>query len=1079
MSKIFRAAAPLTSRITPVLGAVLVLIGLMASSQLHLAQVTAGSTVTSDKSDYGPGETVAISGSGWIPGQPVALHIEESDNDLPWDVSATPDAAGNFSNSDFVIQTHDIGVVFTLTATQGNVVATTQFTDVVGTGVALNGNPGGFEIQGGVVATAAMGHTDWIANGAGATGLLTNPGGVPIDSTVTYRRLDAYNGTDDVFSGSRGINDNPNTYTWKTASAGNKGDLNNVYVHISKDSAGHRWVTASADRLSNNGTSFVDFELTQADLTQVTDVGCSSAPCGHFVTNPAGAVAGDPLFATGGRIVNDLLVTAQYNSGGALASIIVYQWRSVAGTYQWVDITASIGAASAYVASNTVDGVSVPYGAFGGTTYSKNQFVEMSIDATALIQANVDPCSGISVHSVFVRTKTSTSASSVLDDFVTPIATSFSAGFTASLTQSAVSCFSGSNGSITATINGGTPPYTVTLGATTQTVLTDGGSTTFTGLSAGTKTVHIVATGGCTKDVMIDVTQPASAVGSSITSQTNVGCFGGSTGSVTVAGSGGTPSYTYSIDGTNFGVSGTFNNLAAGPYTVTVKDAHGCTTTQAVAITQTASAVSSSISSQTNVACFGGSTGSVTVAGSGGTGPYTYAIDGVTFGNSGTFSNLAAGPYTVTVKDAHGCTTTQPVTITQPASGVSASISSQTNVACFGASTGSVTVSASGGTSPYTFSKDGVTFGASGTFSNLAAGSYTITVKDANGCTTTQGVTITQPSAALSSSISSQTNVACFGNSTGSVTVSASGGAAPYSFSKDGVNFGASGTFGSLSAGSYTITIKDANGCTTTQRVTITQPASALGSSISSQTNVACFGNSTGSVTVAASGGAAPYSFSKDGVNFGASGTFGSLAAGSYTITVKDANGCTTTQGVTITQPASALGSSISSQTNVGCFDSSTGSVTVAVSGGTSPYTYAIDGVTFGNSGNFSNLAAGSYTITVKDANGCATTQPVTITQPASALGSSISSQTNVGCFGGSTGSVTVAGSGGTSPYTYAIDGATFGNSGAFSNLAAGSYTVTVKDANGCTTTQPVTITQPAAVLSSSISSQTNVACFG
>jgi len=403
-------------------------VGLIASSQLHLAQVTAGSTVTTDKNDYAPGETVAISGSGWIPGQPVALHIDESDNDLPWDASATPDAAGNFSNSDFVIQSHDIGVVFTLTATQGSVVATTQFTDVVGPGVALNGDPGGFEIQGGAVATAGGGHTDWIANGVGTTGLLTNPGGVPIDSTVTYRRLDAYNGTDDIFSGSHGINDNPNTYTWKTASAGNKGDLNNVYVHISKDSAGHRWVTASADRLSNNGTSFVDFELTQADLTQVTDVGCSSAPCGHFVTNPAGAVAGDPLFATGGRIVNDLLVTAQYNSGGALASVIVYQWKAVSGVYQWVDITASIGAASAFVATNTVDGVSVPYGAFGGTTYSKNQFVEMSIDATALIQANVDPCSGISVHSVFVRTKTSTSASSVLDDFVTPIATSFSAG---------------------------------------------------------------------------------------------------------------------------------------------------------------------------------------------------------------------------------------------------------------------------------------------------------------------------------------------------------------------------------------------------------------------------------------------------------------------------------------------------------------------------------------------------------------------------------------------------------------------------------------------------------------------------
>src|SRR5206468_2614421 len=181
-----------------------------------------------------------------------------------------------------------------------------------------------------------------------------------------------------------------------------------------------------------------------------------------------------------------------------------------------------------------------------------------------------------------------------------------------------------------------------------------------------------------------------------------------------------------------------------------------------------------------------------------------------------------------------------------------------------------------------------------------------------------------------------------------------------------------------------------------------------------------------------------------DGVTFGNSGTFNNLAPGSYTVTVKDANGCTTTQGVTITQPASALGSSISSQTNVACFGNSTGSVTVAGSGGTAPYTYAndgttlsaretmsnlaaggyaIDGVTFGNSGTFSNLAAGSYTIAVKDANGCTTTQPVTITQPAAALGSSISSQTNVACFGGSTGSVTVAGSGGTSPYTFSKDG--------------------------------------------------------
>src|SRR5206468_2585275 len=280
--------------------------------------------------------------------------------------------------------------------------------------------------------------------------------------------------------------------------------------------------------------------------------------------------------------------------------------------------------------------------------------------------------------------------------------------------------------------------------------------------------------------------------------------------------------YSYAIDGVTFGISGTFNNLAAGPYTVIVKDANGCTTPQPVTITQPASALGSSISSQTNVACFGGSTGSVTVAGSGGTGPYTYSIDGTNFGNSGTFSSLAAGSYTVTVKDANGCTTTQPVTITQPASALGSSISSQTNVACFGGSTGSVTVAGSGGTGPYTYSIDGTKFGNNGTFGSLAAGSSRVTANVANGCTTTQPVTIAQPASALTASALA-TNPSC-SSGTGSITVTASGGTGTLSYSKDGTNFQSSNVFSGLAGGSYTITVKDANGCTTTTGATVTVP---------------------------------------------------------------------------------------------------------------------------------------------------------------------------------------------------------------------------------------------------------------
>ncbi len=121
--------------------------------------------------------------------------------------------------------------------------------------------------------------TGWLALPAPLA--FSTSAGVPLNATVTYRRLDAFNDSDDIFAQSNKTNDNPNTYNWKTNTGVNKDDLNNVYVHISIDGSGHRWVTASADRLNNGGTAFADFELNQATVTKVTDVGCSSPPCGH------------------------------------------------------------------------------------------------------------------------------------------------------------------------------------------------------------------------------------------------------------------------------------------------------------------------------------------------------------------------------------------------------------------------------------------------------------------------------------------------------------------------------------------------------------------------------------------------------------------------------------------------------------------------------------------------------------------------------------------------------------------------------------------------------------------------------
>ena len=344
------------------------------------------------------------------------------------------------------------------------------------------------------------------------------------------------------------------------------------------------------------------------------------------------------------------------------------------------------------------------------------------------------------------------------------------------------------------------------------------------------------------------------------------------------------------------------------------------------------------------------------------------------------------------------------------------------------------------------YSIDGGATQVSGTFSGLAEGSYTVTILDDNGCTEDVPVTITEPTE-LTGAITAQTNVDCNGNSTGEVTVAADvgSGTAPYLYSTDGgVTTQVSGTFSGLAEGSYTVTIVDDNGCTEDVPVTITEPTDLTGA-ITAQTNVDCNGNSTGEVTVAADAGTgtSPYLYSIDGGATQVSGTFSGLAEGAYTVTIVDDNGCTEDVPVTITEPTDLTGA-ITAQTNVDCNGNSTGEVTVAadVGSGTAPYLYSIDGGATQVSETFSGLAEGSYTVTIVDDNGCTEDIPVTITEPDELTGA-ITSQTDLGCNGNTTGEVTVAADAGTgtAPYLYSIDGGATQVSGTFSGLAEGSYT--------------------------------------
>jgi gliding motility-associated-like protein len=545
----------------------------------------------------------------------------------------------------------------------------------------------------------------------------------------------------------------------------------------------------------------------------------------------------------------------------------------------------------------------------------------------------------------------------------------------------------------------------------------------------------------------------AGGSGQTVTStQSNPNCNGSATGSITLSVSGGTTPYTFSWSPSG-GNAATATNLPAGTYTCTVTDASGCVTKPSATITEP-SAIATSITSS-NATC-GASNGSATVTASGGTGTLTYSW-APSGGTSATASGLAPGNYTCTVTDSKGCIKTSSATISS-AGGPAVTLASQTNEKCNGAALGSASVSVSGGTSPYTYSWS-PSGGTNATASNLAAGNYTVSVKDASGCVQTQTVTITEP-AALAATASS-TGTAC-GASTGSATVNASGGtgALSYSWSPSG---GTGATASGLSAGNYTCTVSDANGCVKQLTVAVNSTNGPT-VTLSSQTNITCQGGSTGAATCSASGGTAPYTYSWSPSGGTAPSATG-LAAGTYTLSVKDASGCLQTRSVTLTEPQAIIATPSSTPTACGAAN---GTVAVNASGGTGALTYSWS-PSGGNAATANSLSAGTYTCTVTDANACLKSFTVTVNN-SGGLSVTLGSQTNVSCNNGSDGFVSTVEMGGAPPITYSWNTVPPQTTAFATGLSAGTYTVTVKDGSGCIQVVTATITQPS-VLTSTASS--------
>lgn len=322
-----------------------------------------------------------------------------------------------------------------------------------------------------------------------------------------------------------------------------------------------------------------------------------------------------------------------------------------------------------------------------------------------------------------------------------------------------------------------------------------------------------------------------------------------------------------------------------------------------------------------------------------------------------------------------------------PCSGVTVNVTATTtNPSAPGASNGSITASATGG-SGFTYSMNGGAFQASGTFSNLAAGSYSITAKSSAGCTGSATFTLTAPNPCAGVTITvtgTSTNPTTGGGINGIIAATAAGGTGPYTYSIDGVNYQPSGTFNNLGAGNHTITAKDANNCTGSSVFTLTDPCTGVTIIVTgTTTNPTSQGSATGSITASASGGTGPYTFRIGTGAYQASGSFANLSAGTHTITARDANNCTGSTNFTLTDPNPCSGVTIVPNPtvvgNIPCASPPTGSITANPTGGTPPYTYSLNGGAFQPSGIFNNLPAGNHSLIVRDNNTCSTAVNVNV----------------------------------------------------------------------------------------------------
>ncbi|WP_178988292.1 Ig-like domain-containing protein [Winogradskyella schleiferi] len=657
-----------------------------------------------------------------------------------------------------------------------------------------------------------------------------------------------------------------------------------------------------------------------------------------------------------------------------------------------------------------------------------------------------------------------------------------------------VDCNGNASGEFKVISSGGTTPYRYSIdgGTTTQT------NPVFSNKAADAYTVTVIDSNDCTASVDVTINQPI-ALRISGAAVTNVLCRGNSTGRINITVSGGTSPFTYLWN--NGETTEDLNNIPAGNYALTVTDANGCTVTHNCIVRQPSQELSANFIDNLSVKCHGESNGGIEYQGVGGTSPYRYSLDGGTTTQSErNFTGLAAGNYVYTILDANDCTISIDFSIAQPEPLI-LNLNKIDATSIQGCTNGTATAAASGGIAPYTYQwSASANNQTAASATDLPVGNHSVTVTDTNDCSTTQNIEITcTDNCDTELSVGTTTNVLCFGNATGSTSVSASSVINPtalftFNWSNGQTDAGVtSSSISDLTAGNYTVSVTmDGSVCDpVTQSITISQPNAALNLTINQVNATSILGCTDGTAIAVVSGGTSPYTYEwSASANNQTTATATDLPVGIHSVVVTDANGCKTVESVEITCTDDCdIALTVGTTTNVLCFGDATGATSVSASSVINPtatftFTWSNGQTDSGvTSSSISNLTAGNYTVSVTlDGSVCdPVTQSITISQPNAALDFTINKVNTTSIQGCTDGTATAVVSGGTSPYTYEWSASANNQTTATAtDLPVGIHSVVVTDANGCKTVESVEITcTDDCDIALTVGTTTNVLCFG